>query len=565
MARAVATLADNGDEFFPTPKPLIEKMLAGVDWTVVENVLEPSAGKGDIAQYVAMQMYEAHRMRNWRGEESFDGYSVDCIEIDPALRAVLTDRCCKGGLDGLTFVRLIHDDFLTFRGFKQYQLIVMNPPFSNGCAHLLKALDLQKDGGAIVCILNAETIRNPYTMQRKELLGLLNKYEAQIEYVSGAFLHSERPTDVEIAIVRVSIPETVEQSEIYERMKQEEGYAEPDERTTDLDVTDFIKSAVTHYNVEVKAGIELIRQYNALEPYFKDVLGDGKSYGSTLFLTAAVSGNSYIRATVNNFLKNVRRKYWTALLSNQKFIGRLTSTLQQRYQKEVGRLVNYDFSEFNISILSAEMMTHVKSGIEEEAIAMFDRLSSEHSWFEDGGKNKHYYNGWATNKAWKIGKKVILPCYGVFTSYGKYGTSASSYQAYDVLRDIEKILNFFDGNMSAEVDLQKTVESYFAQGITKGIPCKFFRAYFYKKGTVHLEFNCPELIERFNIYAAQNRGWLPPSYGKKRYRDMPEAERKVVDEFQGEKEYEKVLQNAGFYLASPTQGAAAPLMLEAGA
>ena len=115
MARAVATLADNGDEFFPTPKPLIEKMLAGVDWTVVENVLEPSAGKGDIAQYVAMQMYEAHRMRNWRGEESFDGYSVDCIEIDPALRAVLMDRCCKGGLDGLTFVRLVHDDFLTFR------------------------------------------------------------------------------------------------------------------------------------------------------------------------------------------------------------------------------------------------------------------------------------------------------------------------------------------------------------------------------------------------------------------------------------------------------------------
>ena len=561
MAKAVATLADNGDEFYPTPKPLIEKMLSGVDWTMITNVLEPSAGKGDIARYVAYEMYKAHRMDRYHNEDTFNDYSVDCIEIDPALQAVLMDKTTDR-LNGLSFVRLIHDDFLTFRGFKRYQMIVMNPPFSNGCTHLLKAFELQKEGGAIVCILNAETLRNPYTMQRKELLGLLKKYGAQIEYVQGAFLQAERPTDVEIAIVRVHIPEVVHESEIYERMKREEGYAEPDTQTTDLDVTDYIKSAVAHYNVEVKAGIELIRQYKALEPYFKDTLGDTPSYKQTLFLTSCSSANSYITATVNNFLKNVRRKYWTALLSNQKFIGRLTSTLQTRYQKEVGRLVNYDFSEFNISILSAEMMTHIKSGVEEEAIAMFDRLSSEHSWFSESGKNKHYFDGWATNKAWKIGKKVILPCYGVFS---EYSGSPRTYEAHNTLRDIEKILNFFDGNMSAEVDLSKTLETYFAQGITKGIPCKFFRAYFYKKGTVHLEFTCPELIDRFNIYAAQNRGWLPPSYGKKRYKDMDSAERRVVDSFQGEKAYEKVLQNAGFYLASPTQDAARLPMLEAGA
>ena len=35
----------------------------------------------------------------------------------------------------------------------------MNPPFSNGDKHLLKALKMQEKGGAIICLLNAETIR----------------------------------------------------------------------------------------------------------------------------------------------------------------------------------------------------------------------------------------------------------------------------------------------------------------------------------------------------------------------------------------------------------------------
>lgn len=67
--------------------------------------------------------------------------------------------------------------------------------------------------------------------------------------------------------------------------------------------------------------------------------------------------------------------------------------------------------------------------------------------------------------------------------------------------------------------------------ITKNIPCKFFDVTFYKKGTVHIVFKCPELIDRFNIYAAQQRGWLPPCYGKKKYKDMDEEEKAVIDSF----------------------------------
>ena len=80
-------------------------------------------------------------------------------------------------------IQIVHDNFLTYNPFKQYDLIIMNPPFSNGDKHLLKALDVQKNGGNIICLLNAETIRNPYTETRKELIRQLEKHPHTIEYI----------------------------------------------------------------------------------------------------------------------------------------------------------------------------------------------------------------------------------------------------------------------------------------------------------------------------------------------------------------------------------------------
>lgn len=47
----------------------------------------------------------------------------------------------------------------------------MNPPFSDGVKHLLHAIEIaEKTGSEIVCILNANTIKNPYSNGRKLLL-----------------------------------------------------------------------------------------------------------------------------------------------------------------------------------------------------------------------------------------------------------------------------------------------------------------------------------------------------------------------------------------------------------
>lgn len=571
-------------EFYPTPESVVERMLQGVDLDYVRTILEPSAGKGDILRVIARK---AAVRWGRMGRQTLD---VDCIEVDPYLRQILkfnfseerekelehrkyelkesrlydrekhsyffrtpADRQEFQGIEDelLTFfeegIHIVHDDFLTYSPFKSYDLIIMNPPFSNGDKHLLKALKIQAKGGKIVCLLNAETLRNPCTETRRELLKQLYAANAQVEYIQNAFVSAERKTGVEIALITVSIEKAEEESDIYSHFKKAAEMEDTFETATELEVTDYIKAAVNLFNVEVKSGLELIRQYRALIPYMSQSFGD-KSSSPILRLTDSTE-RGYDSVSVNSYLKAVRLKYWKALLANPKFTGQLTSKLQEEYRGRVNALQDYDFTEFNINTLSREMGARVKQGIEDEIIKMFDRLTEEHCYYPECQKNRHLFDGWKTNLAHKIGKKVIIPCYGVFDAWdGRPRT----YRAREVLEDIERILNFLDGGMTRDVDFWNTIDECFKQGITKNIELKYFKATFYKKGTVHLVFTCPELIERFNIYAAQQKRWLPPDYGKKRYSDMTAEEKAVVDSFQGEKAYAEVMAKANFYLAPVT-------------
>lgn len=573
-------------EFYPTPPSLVARMLEGIDWEYIQTVLEPSAGKGDILREIARKTFSLYKYR-------YDGLDIDCIEIDANLRQILKYNfsgerrtATKGKIKERTRyydeekrqyitvelteseiaenikleaeletffnkgIHIVHDDFLTYNPFKRYDLIIMNPPFSNGDKHLLKALKMQENGGNIICLLNAETIRNPYTETRKELIKQLEKHNAIIEYIDNAFVSAERRTGVEVALIKVAIEQVQEESDIYNRMKEAEQVEEFDPECTELEVTDYIKAMVHRYNVECRAGIELIRQYRALRPYIMKTFDAGDKYNSPMLRLTNSTERSYNDCVpVNDYLKSVRLKYWRALLSNPKFIGKLTSKLQDEWHEKVQTLADYDFTEFNIYTISTEMNAQIKSGIEDEIIAMFDRLTAEHSYYPEFSKNRHYYNGWKTNSAYKIGKKVIIPCYGVFDAWdGK----PRVYEAKKVLQDIERILNFLDGHMTDEVNSFSFLKDNFDRGMTKNIPQKYYTVTFYKKGTVHLTFTCPELIERFNIYAAQNKQWLPPTYGKKAYKDMDAEERAVIDGFQGEAAYTEIMTKAAYYLAPVT-------------
>lgn len=224
---------ENYKEFCPTPEELVNKMLDGVNLNYVKTVLEPSAGKGNIIQGL-------------KNHARYQNLDIDCIEINKDLR-----NCLKGA-----GYRVVGDDFLTYTTMKQYDLIVMNPPFSNGDAHLMKALKMQqRHGGAVIALVNAETIRNPYTNLRKELVQLIENAGGTAEYIEHAFLEAERQTEVEVALVRVKFPEPEHISSIMDKLQKEKAVEESDpEERQHLADNDFIKAIVDQYQMEIKAG-----------------------------------------------------------------------------------------------------------------------------------------------------------------------------------------------------------------------------------------------------------------------------------------------------------------------
>ena len=526
-------------EFYPTPQNIIDKMLFDLDFTMIKSILEPSAGKGDIVE--ALKKKEGNHNKYY-GKQYYQ-FDIDCIEADQNLQHILK---------GKNF-RVVYNDFLTYNTMKEYDLIIMNPPFSNGCKHLLKALEMQKrNGGAVVCLLNAETLKNPCTNDRQDLQRKLTEYNAKIEFIQDAFLDAERKTAVEIALIKVQLPEVHRESFILEGLRKTQERREfQTEESTQLIDSDFFKTIVNQYQLEVEAGIKLIKEYYAMKPFILSQCGKDEKTGETIqkggcIISMKVSKNGL---SVNEYIKMVRSKYWTALFENKRFIGQLTNNLQRDFYNKVEELSNYDFSLYNIYQLKIDIQKKVVKGIEDTIINLFDELSYKYHWLDEMSKNIHYYNGWKTNKGWIINKKVIIPLNGFYDlNYSWGGFRPSRHDVVSKLQDIEKCFNYLDGGLTEAVDLEESLKFAEEYEETKDIQLKYFTVTFYKKGTCHITFNNEELLKKFNIFGSQHKGWLPPSYGKKTYKDMTAEEKAVVDEFEGEKEYNKVISNKEYYL-----------------
>lgn len=523
--------------FYPTPEALAEKLLEGIngyDWRI-RSILEPSAGMGHITDVLVKKLRTRNDRYYENAQKEIKSRDIDCIEIDPKLRRILEE---KG-------YRVVHDDFLTYETQKRYDLIVMNPPFDQGDRHLLKALELAERGGSIRCILNAETIRNPFSMTRQELVKLLNKYGAKITYESGAFSKAERRTDVDIAIVSVDIPKPERDSTLLDELRKAPTYktAFIPEEYGEIVRYNQIDEIVNRYNFEVAAGIKIIDEFNNMRRLLPTETGI--DHGFEIGLHTYTDDSRDCPADPNQYIRRVRGKYWRMIFQRPVFTDKLTYNLLCKLRDSVDDLMDYEFSAYNILTMLMKMNQQVITGIEQTIIGLFDSWTGDYHWSETTN-NRHYYDGWATNDCFRVGKKVILP---FFRTYSEWTDRFSSHDAIEKFRDIEKVFDFLD---SGRTEWEGTMQAAFKKAEetqnTKNIDTKYFIVSLYKKGTAHLVFKDMELLEKFNLFASQHKGWLPPSYGKKRYKDMSKAEQRVVDSFQGREQYEKIMDNAGYYL-----------------
>lgn len=224
-------------QFYPTPKELAEHIGRKINQKEICSVLEPSAGKGDLLLALDTKYSRA----------------IEVIEADPNLQAILKEKDYP----------IVGDDFLNFSTYMSYDLILMNPPFKDGDKHLLKAIEIQKNGGQIICILNAETLKNPYSNTRKELLAKIEDYDGEVEYLNSAFSNAERKTDVEIAIVYLNIPKVVYNMDIFNNLIAGEEFNSTYEEYNkyQLATNNAISNILKQYNDESRLGLTLIDTY----------------------------------------------------------------------------------------------------------------------------------------------------------------------------------------------------------------------------------------------------------------------------------------------------------------
>jgi len=120
--------------FFPTPEPVLDLMFAGLCLKITDQVLEPSAGNGNIAMRARSHVYTNN---------------VFCIELQEPYCALLRQ---KG------FLNVLCCDFLTYAvGPKgpAFDAVLMNPPFANqqDIDHVTHAIKHLKPGGKLRAIM----------------------------------------------------------------------------------------------------------------------------------------------------------------------------------------------------------------------------------------------------------------------------------------------------------------------------------------------------------------------------------------------------------------------------
>lgn len=526
--------------FYPTPPHLISKMLSRVNWRNVSTILEPSAGKGNIL--------DALRERGRTDNPAM----LSAIELNPELQATLRG---KG-------YRVIDSDFMTYNGLEQFDLIIANPPFDCGDSHLLKMIDIMFNG-QIVCVLNAETLKNQYSNTRKRLAQTLEKLGATIEYLQESFLDAERVTNVEVALIYIQKFGEVEK-DIFGQMEEDvhSGEFEDIQERYDIATTNTIGAIVKQYNRDKDAAMSQLmgfyKNYKAVKKYLNiRVAGENEDKAYKIYEREPDDLTTQMKKRVNALSTIIKHDYWMQTIKLEEVNSWLTSKKRDAIMSDLKSFATMEFTESNIRQLILNLIDKFPKMINEAIEYLFDSFTKhalsakEHKdLYSDYLNNIHYFSGWRTNNAYKINKRVIMPFY---RSDWEVRGNSISWEQEKLLDDVDMVMNYFSGKRhyapskdkqgigaNEYIPTKTLVKNALSVGENRKVDTEYFYISIYKKGTIHFEFKDMDLLRRFNIAACQGKNFLPHDYSSKAYKDMTSEEKDIVEQFDGgEKGYKQ--------------------------
>lgn len=503
-----------GEQFYPTPEPLIKKALKkyfkeaitkssgfsryntdGYDFGKL-SVLDPSAGKGNFLDFIKNnnEYYEA---------------DLNAIEIDADLQSILRDKGYP----------IIASDFLDFNESYYWDLIVMNPPFKNGDEHLLHAISLATVTN-IVCILNAETIRNPYSTKRKQLLELIEQ-NGTYEFHKEEFKDAERKTMVEVAIVDLQFNRKNENFDFnFEKEKSPELNFDFDVEQNNLARIDLIGNFQTRFNIILDLYQKKLKSDARYDYHFQAMFKNGKYYDSIIKSYHLDSGSP--EQKYNHLAKSLKVYMWQQVIKKLDVQKYMSAKISKNFEAFIRQQSEMAFTKENVAIFFQTIMNNRKNIWDTAVTDIFDVLT-KHS-----EANRMSVPKWKTNDYYKINRKIILPYWCEWdVSYMEESRKKSfgakfklRYQRNQEYTDIDKVLAYLSGHKLMDYStIDYALENKFEElgnvktGEKFDNTCEsgYFNIKFHKSGTVHLTFKDKKLWDYFNYTACGLKNWLPGS------------------------------------------------------
>lgn len=482
-------------QFYPTPPDLARRVWKKFKSDFV-RILEPSAGNGDLLHNHTFG-YEWER----RGAPG-----IDCCEIDVSRHATL--RANNFNVVGL--------DFLQYGSGAHYSHIIMNPPFADGAKHVLKAWDILWDG-EIAAIVNAETIRNPYSRERQFLAKLIEAH-GEVEFVEGAFAvgEAERKTDVDIAIVylrkRANADSIV--GDLLAELRRDTNADGLADQYKEFNALTLPNSAVENLVIAFDAAVQSMRDSvfsEARAGYYASLLGAtmAERSGEMEKKSTKVSAE-WVQKQIGERYLDLKDRAWTNILRSSNITSRLSSAVQRRLENEFEQIKQLEFTVSNIYGFICGLIDQQGKLQIDMICDVFDQICKFHS------ENAVWFKGWKSNDRHRAGLRIkttrfILPGHKV-ESWNR----DLSWDSRRLLADFDKVFAMLAGDHGPPMGLEAAFSMNF-EALKRGarVRSSYFEVRFFPgAGTIHFFPRDKKLIDRLNRVVGRHRAWLPPEGAK---------------------------------------------------
>lgn len=452
-------------DFYPTPENVLHMM--GFD-AKDKVVLEPSAGSGNIIDFLKVQ----------------GAQRVIACESSEKLAEIVKSKCDQ----------FLAYDFLTVtkEDISHVELIVANPPFSNGVEHILHMWDIAPDGCQIYTLINHDNLEVIMpSRDTRRLLGIIKSFGGSIN-LGACFDAAERKTGVEVGLISIFKPATEESGF--------EGFFMDDEHVSNegygIVKYDEIRNLVERYVDALKS----FKDFEAIQTKMNMILKPIK----VTPLTAKIYENGRdSELDYDAFSSALQRKMWQHVFNKMNLGKFLTSKVRDRINKFSEQQQKVPFTMKNIYRM-AEIIHGTSEQIMKDALVeAIDNLTMYTH------ENRHEVEGWKTNKGHLLGKKFIAN--GLKNGWGGIEIGWGS-RIDDNLSDLVKVLcnltatNFDSITPTAswiekEMDTNKWYDVKNKEGDSV-----FFEFKFFKKGSIHIKFLDDKLWEVLNRKYAEIKG-----------------------------------------------------------